>query len=66
MNKGINIYELLSASFQSVKILFFHAYDIAAGAVNNEAGIKNNRKFFLTRGEIKNYTVLIDGRNVYD
>ena len=62
----MNIYELLSASFQGVKILFFLAYDIAAGAANNEAGIKNNRKFFLTRGEIKNYTVLIDGRNVYD
>ena len=27
---------------------------------------KNNEKYFLPRGEIKNYNVLIDGRNVYD
>ena len=27
---------------------------------------KNNRKYFLPRGEIKNYNVLIDGRNFYD
>ena len=30
------------------------------------AGIKNNRKYFLPRGEIKNYNALIDGRNFYD
>ena len=27
---------------------------------------KNNRKYFLPRGEIKNYNVLIDGINFYD
>ena len=27
---------------------------------------KNNRKYFLPRGEIKNYNVLIDWRNFYD
>ena len=50
-------------SFQGVRRLFALAYDIAAGAANDEAGIKNNRKYFLPRGEIKNYNVLIDGRN---
>ena len=29
-------------------------------------GIKDNKKYFLPRGEIKNYNVLIDGRNFYD
>ena len=28
--------------------------------------MKNNKKYFLPRGEIKNYNVLIDGRNFYD
>ena len=32
---------------------------------DDTAGIKNNKKYFLPRGEIKNY-VLIDGRNFYD
>ena len=40
IDKGTNIYELLSASFQGVKKLFVLAYVIAAGAANNEAGIK--------------------------
>ena len=42
--------------------LFVLAYAIAAG-VNNQAGIKSNRKYFFSRGEIKNSNVLIDGRN---
>ena len=63
LNQGTNIYELLSASFQGVKRLFVLAYAIAAGVANNEAGIKNDRKYFIPRGEIKNYNVLIDGRN---
>ena len=28
--------------------------------------MKDNRKYFLPRGEIKNYNVLIDGRSFYD
>ena len=59
-------YELLSASFQGVQRLFVLAYTIAANASNNEVGVKDNRKYFLPRGEIKNYNVLIDGRNFYD
>ena len=43
------------------------AYNIASGNnADQEAGIKNNKKYFLPRGEIKNYNVLIDGRNFYD
>ena len=63
--KGKNIYELLNASFQGVKRLFVLAYFIADGG-NDEAGIKDNKKYFLPRGEIKNYNVLIDGTNFYD
>ena len=28
--------------------------------------MKNNKKYFFPRGEINNYSVLIDGRNFYD
>ena len=33
---------------------------------NDTAGIKNKKKYFLPRREIKNYNVLTDGRNFYD
>ena len=60
IEKGKNLYELLNASFQGVKRLFVLAYAIAAGG-NDEAGIENNKKYFLPRGEIKNYNVLMEG-----
>ena len=66
IDKGINIYELFSASLQGVRRLFVIAYVIDAGPLNNEEGIKNNKKYFLPKGEIKNYNVLIDGMNFYD
>ena len=64
--KGTNIYKLLNASFQGVRRLIVLAYVVAACAANDEAGIKNNKKLFLPRGEIKNHNILIDGRNFYD
>ena len=66
INKGTNIYELLSARLQGVRRLFVLAYVTDAGAANNEVGIKNNRKYFVPTGKIENYNVLIDGRNFYD
>ena len=63
---GKNIYELLSASFQGVERLFGLAYVIDAGAANNEAGIKDNGKYFLPRGIIEYYNALTDERNFYD
>ena len=63
-------YELLNSSFQGVKRLFVLAYFIAApvgdNPADNTAGIKSNKKYFLRRGEIKNYNVLIVGINFYD
>ena len=57
-----NIHELLSASFQGLKRLFVFAYFIAApvapAVADDTAGIKDNRKYFLPRGEIKNYNLL--------
>ena len=58
INQGTNIYELL-------RRLFVLAYVIDTGADNNETGIKNNREYFLPRGKIENYNILIDGRNFY-
>ena len=65
IEQGKNLYELLNASFQGVKRLFVLAYFIADGG-NDEAGIKYNKNYFLPRGKIENYNVLIDGRNFYD
>ena len=45
--------------------LFVLADAIAANAANNEAGIKDNKKYFLPRGKIENYN-MIDGRNFHD
>ena len=53
INKGTKVYELLSARLQGVRRLFVLAYVINAGAADNEAGIKNNKKYFIPRGEIK-------------
>ena len=70
IEQGKNIYELLNASFQGVKRLFFLAYFVVASPLGDDsddtAGIKSNTKLFLPRGEIQNYNVLIDGRNFYD
>ena len=63
INNNTNIYELLSASFQGVKRLFALAYDATD---HDEAGIKDNEKYFLPRAKIKNYNILIVGRNFYD
>ena len=57
--------ELLNASLQGVRRLFVIAYVVAAG-VNDEAGIKDKKNYFLPRGEIKIYNDLIDGKNFYD
>ena len=66
IEQGKNVHEPLNASFQFVRRLFALGYAIAAGAKNDKAGIKDNKEYFLSRGEIQNYNVLIDGRNVYD
>ena len=50
--QGTKIYELLSTSFQGVKKLFVLVYDIATNAANNEAGIKDSRKYFLPKEKI--------------
>ena len=65
--RGKNLYELLNASFQGVERLFVLAFVTEAGNDSDqEVDIKNNKKYFLPREEIKNYNVLIDGRNFYD
>ena len=67
IEQGKNIYELLNASLQGVKRVFVLSYFVAAGNnADEEMGIKDNKKYFLPRGEIKNCKVLIDGRIFYD
>ena len=62
IDNGANIYKLLNASFESVKIVFVFAYDATD---NDEEGIKNNKSYFPPKAEIENYNVLTDGRNFY-
>ena len=50
LNQGTNIYELFIASFQGVKRLFVLACFVAADYANNEAGIKDNKNYFLPTG----------------
>ena len=58
---------MLNASFQGVRRLLILAYFIAAGAnADEKACIKDNKKYFLPRADIKDYNVLINGRNFYD
>ena len=64
--KETNIYELLNALFQGVTRLLILAYVVATGTPNDEAVVKDNKKYFLSRGENKNFNVLINGRNFYD
>ena len=47
IEKGKNTYELLNALFQGVRKSYVLAYVVAAGAANDEAGIKDNKKYFL-------------------
>ena len=66
IDKGTNIYESLSSSFEVIERLFVLGYVIDAGAADNEAGITKNRKYFPSKREIKNYNVLINRRIFYD
>ena len=55
----------LDASFQGVSKLFAAAYetdDIERNANTEES----RRRYYLPRAEIKDYNILIDGRNFYD
>ena len=55
IEKGENLYDQLNASFQGVRRLFVIPYFVAAGNnADQEAGVKDNKKYFLQRGEIKN------------
>ena len=63
IKNGFNIYKLLNAYFQDVKTLFVLVY---YARNDNSSGITSNRNYFPPRVEIKNYHVLIDGRNFYD
>ena len=66
IGKVKNLYELVHASFHGIRRLFALACVVTSDAANDEAGMKDNKKYFLPRGEIKNYNVLIDGRSFYD
>ena len=64
MNYSVHHFKvLIQYYFKIILRLFVLAYAIAANVAINEAGIKNNKKYFLPRGKIENYNVLIDGRN---
>ena len=55
----------LGASFQEVKPLLVLAFGNADNNAN-KVERSSDRKYFLSRVNITNYNVLIDGRNLYD
>ena len=55
----------LDASFQGINRLFALAFDNTHNG-NNKVERDSHIKYFLTRVNITNYNVLIDGRNFYD
>ena len=55
IDQRTKIHELLSVTFQIVRIIFVLAYVIAANGANKEAGVKDNKKYFLPRGKIENH-----------
>ena len=55
----------LDVSFQGVRKLFVLAFDNSNNGTK-KVGRNNHRKYFLSRVNITNYNVVIDGRNVYD
>ena len=54
---------LLDSSYQGVKRLFIFAYD---NTNNNRVPVDSHQKYLLSRVEIENYNIEIDGRNFYD
>ena len=56
---------VLDTSFQSVSRLFVMGFDNDSIKRNNEDP-QSHRRYCLPRIEIKDYNVLIDGRNFYD
>ena len=51
INQGTNICEVLSSLFKGAKRLFVVTHAIAGNVANNEAGIKDNKEYFLPRSE---------------
>ena len=62
-NQNNYIRELLDASYQGVKRLFFLAYDNTG---DNPVAANSHRRYFLPRIKTENYNIEIDGRNFHD
>ena len=56
---------LLDSSFQGVNRLFVMGFD-SNTVKRNTDNLQSHRRYFLPRVEVKDYNVLIDGRNFYD
>ena len=63
-NENNYIGELVDASYQEVKRLFFLTYRDRGGA--NRITADSHRRYFLPTVKIKNYNIEIDGRNFYN
>ena len=66
IEKGKKYTNYLMRHFKELEDYLFLLMLLLQVLQNNEAGIKDSKKYFLPRGEIKNYNVLIDGRKLYD
>ena len=57
--ENLNLNHLIEPSFQGVNILFVLAFE-------NDAQITSNKTYYLPNVEIKDYDVMIDGKNFFD
>ena len=57
--ENLNLNHLIEPSFQGVNILFVLTFE-------NDAQITSNKTYYLPNVEIKDYDVMIDGKNFFD
>ena len=57
--QNTNLIHLIESSFQGVNRLFFLAFE-------NDKQRKSNKRYYLPNVEIKDYNVMIDGKNFFD
>ena len=57
--RNVNLNHLIDPSFQGVNRLFVLVFD-------EDAQRTSNKRYYISNVEIKNYNVMIDGKNVFD
>ena len=59
LSQNTNLNHLIEPSFQGINRLFVLAFE-------NDAQITSNKRYYIPNVEIKDYNVMIDGKNFFD